>query len=342
MKEKVPITYVRSSSYNSWDMCQHKFMLEYILGQPSVSGKKAEKGNITHKTLEIITNIAKAKQDGKSKTIDPDYGPFLVSKYDPDQITRSVYKKMSEESSHAYYASDLSDCLEWVDKALTYKDGLVNPFNLKIIEAEQYFDLEIKEEWAKYHYTLPDGELLCGYLNIKGSIDLIYESDENTIEILDYKTGRMFNWATSQEKTEADLQKDPQLLMYFYAVKKLYPQYPFSIVNIYYINAGGVFSVCYDIQDMKRLENMLQNRFETIKNTKVTSRIRSNKANLWKCDKLCSFKKFKKDGKIIDLCEETHRVLTNKGHEYLLENYNTGYHKLTTYQDGGGRKAKEE
>lgn len=341
-KEQLPITYVRSSSYNSWDMCQHKYLLEYILGQPSVSGKKAEMGNITHKTLEIITNIAKAKQDGVAKYIDPDFGSFLVNKIDVEKITRTVYKKMSEESLHDYYISDLNDSIEWVDKALTYKDGLVNPFNLKIIEAERYFDFEIKEEWAKYHYELPDGELLCGYLSIKGSIDLIYESDENTIEILDYKTGKRMNWATGKEKTEACLQKDPQLLMYFYAIKKLYPQYPFSIVNIYYINDGGLYSVCYDVGDIKRLENMLQNRFETIRDTKLTNRIRSNSANLWKCNKLCSYKNFDKDGKTIDLCEETHRVLRNKGSEYLIENYNTGYHKLSQYQDGGGRKAKEQ
>ena len=60
--------------------------------------------------------------------------------------------------------------------------------------------------WSKYSYETKDGPLQ-GNLAIKGTIDLITQPSENTLEIVDWKTGRRLDWATGQEKTQEKLRK---------------------------------------------------------------------------------------------------------------------------------------
>ena len=50
------ITYLRSSSVSSYSWCQHKYWLTYNLGFKDDSNKKAEKGNVVHKALELLAN----------------------------------------------------------------------------------------------------------------------------------------------------------------------------------------------------------------------------------------------------------------------------------------------
>ena len=81
---------------------------------------------------------------------------------------------------------------------------------------------------------------------MKGTIDLITKPSEDTLEIIDWKTGRRLDWATGQEKTQEKLETDPQLMIYFYAAKKLYPEIKNCIVTIFFINDGGPFSVSFN------------------------------------------------------------------------------------------------
>lgn len=121
---------------------------------------------------------------------------------------------------------------------------------------------------------------------IKGTIDLITKVNNDTLEIIDWKTGRRLDWATGQEKTQAKLEKDPQLRIYHYAIQKLYPEIKHVIVTIFFINDGGPFSVCFGEQDLKETEEMLKQKFEYIKKTQKP---RLNKS--WMCTRLCHFGK---------------------------------------------------
>ena len=143
---------------------------------------------------------------------------------------------------------------------------MFDPRNRNILCPEQHFDFEIKKPWAQYSYDTPEGKLE-GYLALKGTIDLITLVNDNTIEVIDWKTGKRLDWATGQEKTLEKLQNDPQLRIYYYAISHLYPHIKNVIFSIYFINDGGPFSICFDKSDLAKTEDMLRQKFDIVKKT---------------------------------------------------------------------------
>lgn len=280
------VTYFRSSSYNTHSMCEQQYFLEYVLGWRGPSGQKADKGTIVHKVLEILAVIKKAQQDSLSEIVDDVVGKLCVNDYSLNTIIEVVYKHYSEANSHHKWTlKDYKDCHAWVYKAIEFNNGMFDPRNRNILCPEQHFDIEIKKPWSAYSYDTPEGKLE-GNLAIKGTIDLITLVEDNTIEIIDWKTGRRLDWATGQEKTLEKLQNDPQLRIYHYAISHLYPHIEHIIFSIYFINDGGPFSICFDKSDLKNTEDMLRSKFEVVKNSRKP---RLNKS--WMCTKLCHFGK---------------------------------------------------
>jgi CRISPR/Cas system-associated exonuclease Cas4 (RecB family) len=332
------ITYLRSSSYGTHSMCEQQYFIEYNLGIRSPSNQKADKGTIVHKVMEILADISLATQKGNLHINDDICGEINVLDYDLNSIIDIVYEYYTSRFTHHNWKPlDLQHCRKWVEKAITVQNGNFDPRNQKIIQPEQRFDIEIKKPWAYYKYS----EDMEGYLSIKGTIDLIAQPNENTIEIIDYKTGRRLDWATGEEKTFGKLQKDPQLRMYHYAASVLYPDIEHIIVSIYFINDGGIFSMCYHKEDLFETENMIRRKFETIKNCKKP---RLNKS--WKCTKLCHFgKNFfpepvieYRDHQLCDkgtpmtMCEQIRHAIQVAGMDvtvdkYTVPGYNVGKYK---------------
>jgi hypothetical protein len=281
------ITYFRSSSYNTHSLCEQQYFGEYVLGWRGLSGQKADKGTICHKVLEILAVIKKAQQDGDSYIQDEIIGHINIDHYSLNSIIEEVYKYYTEKSPHHKWTiKDYKDCHAWVYKAIEFNNGMFDPRNRHILMPEQHFDFEIKKPWAAYSYNTGDNNVLSGYLAMKGTIDLITLVNSDTIEVIDWKTGRRLDWATGQEKTQEKLENDPQLRIYHYAIKHLYPEIKHIIFSIYFINDGGPFSICFDDSDIKDTEQMLRNKFDIIKNSK---RPKLNKT--WMCSKLCHFGK---------------------------------------------------
>jgi hypothetical protein len=185
------VTYLRSSSYGAHEMCPMRFFIEYNLGWQQPSGKKAEKGTIVHKVLEIIGNIQICIQDGKKQFTDDVVGRVRVNSYDINKITKKVYDYYVKYSIHKWSdGADYRECERWIDKALTYEDGMFDPRNNIIEAVEKRFDFEIIEPWAMYDYEIKGKENLKGFLSLKGTIDQIQRVDEKTLEIVDWKTRR--------------------------------------------------------------------------------------------------------------------------------------------------------
>ena len=321
------ITYFRSSSYNTWDFCPQQYYMEYVLGLPQLSGKKADKGTIVHKIMEDIA-VKKTKN-------------IVLTEKQIGNLIRRTYKKFTtnEKMSHHKWADiDQRDCTNWVWKALKTFD----PRHVDIVAAEPHFDFTIKKPWAKYAYRLNgNGATMNGHLSIKGTIDLVTKIDDDTYEVVDYKTGRRLNWATGEVKTLAKLQDDPQLLLYYYAVKHMYPEAQYVIVSIFYINDGGMYTVCFEDKDVTRMENMLRKRFEIIKNTTVPPLNRS-----WKCDKLCHYGKntFKDimldDGSVFPctMCEQIKSEVLKIGIDKTTLRYVHYDHNINKYNEPGQLK----
>jgi hypothetical protein len=318
------------------------------LGWRGPSNKKADKGTIVHKILEILAAIKKAEQD-KEKSINDDViGKVKTNDYSLDKIINQVYDYYSGVNTHhEWLDKDREDCYNWVYKTLKFNNGMFDPRQREIVCPEQHFDFIIKKPWAKYSYDTPEGKLE-GYLGLKGTIDLITKVDDNFYEIVDWKTGRRLNWATGKEKTQACLEKDPQLRIYHYAASQLYPDIENIMISINFINDGGPFSICFNKSDLIATEQMLKEKFDVIKRTRKP---RLNKT--WMCSKLCHFGKTTfentniptmieyrdsqvcKKENVMTKCEQIKHDIELKGIDNVVEEYKHKNHSFGHYQAPG-------
>ncbi len=343
------VSYLRSSSYNTFNNCQQQYFLSYVLGLDNPAGKAATKGNTVHKALECLALRKKNEQAlaGKSTSyiLDDSLGEIPITDCEPDILIRKAFDWHVEHFEHTWdLKRDFNDCKKWMWEALNYYDGLFDPRNRNVIDAEKQFDFEIKKPWAKYNYKLPNGQVLDGYLSLKGTIDLITEVSPGVLEIIDWKTGRYrSDFATGKEKDYAALYDDLQLRLYHYAAHKVYPSAKDIIITIFYIQAGGPFTIPLGMDDFDATEKMIEKQFEYIRRTvKPTLNPgpqwsqRPNSSTNWKCYKLCTFSQ----PSIHDPNKTTCQFFRDKIKEIGMEKVVTQYgdlSKISTYQDGGGR-----
>lgn len=330
-------------------MCEQQYFFEYVLGLRGPSNQKADKGTITHKVLEILAIIKLNQQNNNQFFTDDVIGPVDVNNYNLDLIIEQVYDFYTKQFSHHSWSNkDYVDCKKWVYKAIEFNGGMFDPRNRVIVQPEQHFDIVIDKPWAEYSYDTDEGKLE-GKLGLKGTIDLITKISDNTLEVVDWKTGRRLDWATGQEKTYAKLQKDPQLMIYHYALSQLYPQYDHIIVTIYFINDGGPISVLFEKEDLVNTENMLRTKFEIIKKTKKP---RLNRT--WMCSKLCHFGKSNfsdsenilpiieyRDNQVCSIgsnmtkCEQVKHDIEMKGINEVVNQYKNPRHSFGKYKAPG-------
>lgn len=304
------ITYLRSSSYGTHSFCEQQYFIEYNLGYRSPSNKKADKGTIVHKVLEILAGIQLAIQNNDNTYDDDILGSINVNSYNLDHIIEQVYNYYSGQfKHHQWEVKDFKDCHAWVYKALVDHNGAFDPRTRLIVRPEQHFDIVIDKPWADYKYETSDG-VIEGKLAIKGTIDLITKVNDNTLEVIDWKTGKRLDWATGQEKTLDKLYQDAQLKIYHYALSKLYPEYEHIIMSINFINDGGAFSMCFDKSDLPSTEEIIRKKFNEIKNCKKPRLSKS-----WKCNKLCYFGRntFENHATILPIIEYRDGQVCNKG-----------------------------
>lgn len=281
------IEYIRSSSINTFKDCQMKFFLEYILEIPSFSGKAALLGTICHHVLEILANAKKTNHhELNDKYVDPNY---LLN------ICWQRYKREELSKKNGIVLDDKKDfvfCQKTIDKVL---NSNLNPLLLDILETERQFVIPLKEEGFKFQYIdIISGTEKSGHYEIRGTIDLITKLDDETIEIIDWKTGsRRDDFTTGEEKDFEYLSsKDIQLRMYDYAVYKLFPQYKYRLLTINFINAGGPYTVTFTDEQRQETLEILKESFNKIRGVELPSRIKEEKPDhCWKCSNLCTYGK---------------------------------------------------
>lgn len=334
------VTYIRSSSYNNYAYCQMQYFITYVLGYYPSSGKKAELGTIVHKVMESLAALKKELQNSDSKikklTINDDaLGKVSINKNElfsvalPDNLLDQSFEYYTKNSHNNFSASDKKECRKLVWDTLHFNNGQFDPRNRDIIAAEPHFDIPIDEEWAFYEYEI-NGEKVKGQLAIKGTIDLVTKVDDNTIEAVDWKTGRRLDWATGEEKTAAKLNSDPQLLLYNYALSKLFPEYKQSIMTIFFIKDGGPFSLCFDSSDHDRFLSMLKKRFTEIQKNNNPKPISEDRSN-WKCTKLCHYCKNDWKDTNTNMCQYVDDHLRKNGmdktvNELTRPDFNIGFY----------------
>jgi ATP-dependent helicase/DNAse subunit B len=340
------VTYIRSSSYNNYDFCQMQYFLTYVLGHRSDSNKKADMGTMAHKVMEILAGLKKFQQDNPRKKyleiVDDKCGKIRVHKdelYKDDFVNEMCVLAVdayADGSIHKFYPADRKVVTETVFTFLTHSDGLFDPRKRNIYHPEAQFDIPIEEDWAKFEYEI-DGKKVCGQLAIKGTIDLTTLIADDTIEVVDWKTGRRMDWTTGQVKDYKKLENDPQLLLYFYAISKLYKDFPNRIMSIFFYKDkdGKVdpmpFSICLGPEDEKRFLKMLRKRFEEIRDNVLPQPLRSDRSS-FKCQKLCHFYKNNWEGTDEKMCIFIEKKLKKDGMEKTIQDctkdgFSIGYYE---------------
>ena len=354
----IPIVYFRSSSFNCHRFCPMQYYMEYTLGWRGPSGLAADKGTIVHKILEIAAVCKKGLQNGKKSIVDDQIGEVLTGDYRSeymDEIINRVYEYYTSRITHHNWTPrHFRDCHNWTWKALNYGNGMFDPRNRSVVEAEPHFDFEIKRDWAKYSYDI-DGEKLEGFLSMKGTIDLLTDLGDGVVEVIDWKTGQYRkDWATGKTKTQENLFYDPQLRIYHYAIKHMFPEISSLLMTIYYINAGGPYTIHFQDKDIPQTEKMLEKRFNTIKNTSNPALVRvTNPSDSWKCSKLChqgkttfegtDIRPMKESrprqvtpmGEVMTKCEQMRCMLKTHGIEWTNVNCTHPEHAIGKYKAPG-------
>lgn len=321
--------------------CEQAYALTYLMGLPSPSGKAAAKGNVTHKALETLTWRAIKLKAGESEYEDETFGLLKVADITPEWAVKASYEYYKNVESHVNWddRKDLADCLAWTQKVLKDWRGYYDPMNMDIIEPEVKFDITIREPWAKYSYDGPDGPIE-GYLGLKGTVDLVTRDkhDPDIIEIVDYKTGKQQCFATGKPKTYESLKRDPQILLYVYALSKLFPgkRICFSII---FINFDGPFQLFFGPEDIEAAEKMLREMFEEIRDNELPALV--EKKMDWKCKYVCGHNKPNPwDESGVSTCQFIHKKIREIGLDEVLKQYGK-QGAFNSYGSGGGRQSAQ-
>ncbi|NVM35968.1 MAG: hypothetical protein HWN81_10250, partial [Candidatus Lokiarchaeota archaeon] len=150
---------------------------------------------------------------------------------------------------------------------------------------------------------------------------------------------------------------NPQLRLYHYACKHMYPDVHTFLMSIYFINQGGPFTVHYQDSDLEKTEDIIRKRFEYIRDTKEPKTIPEvNPKQGFFCKYLChcgmtTFEDSKnvlpivekrpgqrtKYGENMTKCEQIRYMIKKNGIEWVTENYIHPEHTHGRYGSGGGK-----
>lgn len=291
-----------ASAIGTYTHCPFSYYLHYILGMETRAGKAALQGTITHKVLEIM---GKRTKRGKGE-IDPmmllDHVWDRLTAKSPEIAIRRVTTRIDKETGGFKEAADFKKCRVALEAILA--NPYYNPYNLNILDCERWFAIELPgEEWE-----CVDQEGKSHQFTVRGFLDLVHEIDQDTLEIVDWKTGKRTSFYSQEEIDEEVLMREVQPRLYHLAAYFLYPKYKNIIITFYYANSGGPVTISLSNDDLVHTITFLHRFLTTI--TKDTL-IRRNKS--WKC-KMCSLSKG-------DICTKVWSDLFTCGGEYVESRY---------------------
>lgn len=264
---------------------------------------------LSNKEIEVI-NSTRLNKDVYITDCKLQYGHVRYGVEIVEQLIRMSYEYYTSTRDHDWKPVDFKNCTNWTWMALERYNGSFDPRKSKILMPELSFNLEIDKDWAKYDFNGTEGRLA-----LKGTIDLVTEIDDETIEIVDYKTGQRKDWATNEKKDYKKLCNDKQLMLYYYVAKKMFPN-KHIILTIYFLRDGGPYSICFDEEDIPRIEKMLRENFEDIKQNKLP-KLRDPSQKDFMCNRLCDFYKDKIGNE--NVCKAIHKELVQLGMSKVVE-----------------------
>lgn len=236
------------------------------------------------------------------------YGQDLVK-----GILDKVYDHYQSRSTHEWGKFDKYTIENWIWIPLEWNNGEYDIRRRDIYMPEQNFEIEFKEDWAKYEYNI-NGKKIEGNLKVKGTIDLITQT-KDCLEIVDWKTGQRKNWSTGEKKTFNKLQQDLQLKLYYWAVRKIIKQD--AILTIFFIRDGGPTSIAFEDETLEEVEDNIKRIFLEIKNHENPPP-RDEERSCVQCS-WCDYYKNKFDGDTMNICRRIQTDIQEKGIDKVTE-----------------------
>lgn len=301
------VTHFRDENIGDFFFTKDSLVEPTILSNQQISDINASR---TNKSIYVTPGFL---SDGHIR-----YGVGIVN----DVFKRAYdYYTHEERTKNIWRPADKRDCENFIWMVLDYKNGLYDVRRKNIFDVEHRFEISIDEPWAKYNYVMSDGSEISGNLAIKGTVDLVLRVDDDTLEVVDWKTGQRFDWGKKRVKGYAELQQDPQLMLYYYALSKMYPNIKHIMLTIFFVRDGGPFTLCFDEKDLKKTELMIEGRFREIRNSEQPILIDPSHKD-FKCNKLCPFMKTKlKDSHQFGMCDQIHQDIKTYGIDYAIHEY---------------------
>jgi hypothetical protein len=250
-----------------------------------------------------------------------------------EYIIEKVSQYFASKDNEKWTGADFKNVNNWVWMALDYRGGIFDPRKRKIVSPEQHFDLTIDKPWAKYDYLVGD-KRIQGTLSIKGTIDLITELDEDTLEIVDWKTGQRLDWASGETKDYKKLCSDFQLELYHYACSRLFPEYKNILVSIFFIRDGGPFTICFDRDNVDEFENKLAKKFKYIQSVELPRMVDPSQ-NSFKCQRICSYYKMLAPRGSQNFCKFIHEEIKRTGIDAVSDIYRNPNFSIDFYEAPG-------
>jgi len=295
----IPIKTFSASSIGCHESCPMKHFISYFLKIRDKSNFRTDMGNICHTIWEIVA-LAKYHHQQGDKEFSPKFNPEWTfstdyENLDINEIIDLVYFDWIENNpipsqARGFKFDHWNESMHQTVKEWTYKviGTDEDPRNFNIVRPELKFEMKIEEPWAAFSYIGENGEIESGHITLRGIIDLVYIDKNGLLCVKDYKTGARKDWNKkgSPVKDYKLLQEDIQLILYYYAAKKILDAPDDMTVEVHYINDGGIFPVHFSDNDVKNvLLHTIRKKFEEIKGGNITL----NKS--WQCKSFCFYGK---------------------------------------------------
>lgn len=257
------------SAYETYGMCEWKYFLSYILYLPQDENPAALLGTMFHKCCEILSRASILRKDLNSKVWDPEY------------LLKITYDYYCRKHPHIFAEIDQKKVKKIQKAFFDILETEHSPICSRTLSAEQAFRIPIEEQ----RFYIED---VGKYLHLSGIIDRIDKLDDNTIEIIDYKSGTRTNY-DSKDRKKKDVfyfRNDIQCRMYHLAAKTLYPDYDNFLITMIYVTDGGAISVPFCDEDVEETKDVVFKRWLAITNNTDPQQNRG-----WHCKRLCDYGK---------------------------------------------------
>ena len=330
-----------------------RYAIEYNLCEHSVENKKACLGTICHKVYELLALRKFCSQTGQDLIEDDLLGSIGPEECELLSLLDRVFEVEINKGIHHFTKGDKKNVLTWLENVLQFNDGAYNPAKLIIVAPEKKFDIELKYDWAKYSFDL-SGKHYEGYARLRGTADLLIDTGiKGVYQLIDLKTGVRVDWtkADTPVKTSEYLLNDHQMMMYYFAMRHLYPDLDDLLMTLFYTKdgeiggfrgvpkrtiSGGPMHINFSTDDLPKIENMLKDTFKKIIDIEIP---KLNKT--WACTSLCYFgKNPARQDPNQTICEFYHKEINDKGLIKVIEEHGN-LSRFGNYTSGGGRSYKE-